>query len=136
MKSRRRHVVLDRQGWVCDDLEVVPAGAGRDLLARRRELDPGSRELPDPAVVRVEADTHEAIGDDEILDAAVRSERRPQPLGVDAGHEEIRVLRVEAEQFVAHGAADEVGVEPERADVVLDLRTHPAILAGPSGRPV
>ena len=84
----------------------------------------------------MEADTHEPVGDDEVLDAPVRGERRPQPFGVDPGHEEIRVLRVEAEQLVAHGAADEVGVEPERADVVLDLLTHPAILAGPSGRPV
>ena len=123
------HVVLHRQRRVGDDLEVVPAGPGGDLLARRRELDPGRRQLPDPAVARVEPDADEPVGDDEVLDAPVRGERGPQALGVEAGHEEVGVLRVQPEQLVSHGAADDVGVEPERADVVLDLLPHPAILA-------
>ena len=87
------------------------------------------------AVARMEPDADEPVGDDEILDAPVRRERGPQPLGVDAGHEEVGVLRVEPEQLVAHGAADEVGVEPERADVVLDLLAHRAILAALESRP-
>ena len=33
------------------------------------------------------------------------------------GHEEVGVLRVAAEQLVAHRAADDVRVEPERRDV-------------------
>ena len=85
-------------------------------------------------VARVEPDADEPVGDDEVLDAPVRRERRPQPFGVEPGHEEVRVLRVEPEQLVAHGAADEVRVEPEPADVLLDLLAHPAILAGPAER--
>ena len=65
-------------------------------------------------------------------DAAARRRRAPrsgraarssraQALDVDTGHEEVGVLRVDAEQLVAHGTADHVGVEPERADVLLDL---------------
>ena len=91
---------------------------------------PAARQLADPAVARMEPDADEPVGDDEILHAAVRRERRAQPLGVDARDEEVGVLRVEPEQLVAHGAADEVGVEPERADVILDLLAHRAILAG------
>ena len=78
---------------VGDDLEVVPAGAGRALDARRRELDArpaGARvprgraawsRTPDPPV-----------GDDEILDAAVRLERGAQ-LGVAHPGDDEVVLR-------------------------------------------
>ena len=78
---------------------------------------------------RVEPDADEPVRDHEVLDAPVRRERRAQPLGVDAGYEEVRVLRLEPEQLVAHGAADEVGIQPEPADVCLDLLAHAAIVA-------
>ncbi len=79
-----------------------------------------------------QADADEPVGDDEVLDASVRRKRGPQPLGVDPGHEEVGVLGVQAEQLVAHGAADEVGVEAEGADVALDLLEHRAIVACPT----
>ena len=62
-------------------------------------------------VARVEAHADESAGDDEILDAAVRREPLLEAVGVDTGHEEVGVLRVEPEQLVADGPADEVGVE-------------------------
>ena len=116
-----REILLHRRRRVDDDLEVVPPRPGRDLAARRCELDPGRNERAQLAVARVVAHTHGAAGDDELLGAAVRRERGAQAVDVDAGHEEVRVLRVDAEQFVADRAADDVGVEPERADVLLDL---------------
>ena len=104
-------------------------GPGGDLFPRRRELDPGRGQPTDPTGVRVEPDADEPVGDHEVLDAPVRSERRAQPLGVDAGHEEVRIFRLEPEQLVTHGAADEVGIQPEPADVFLDLLAHAAIVA-------
>jgi hypothetical protein len=59
----------------------------------------------------VQAHADEPARDDQILDAAVRRERPLQPVGVDARDQEVRVLRLEAEQLVADSAADEVGVE-------------------------
>jgi hypothetical protein len=59
----------------------------------------------------VQTHTDEPTGDDEILDAAVRLERPLQPVGVDARDEEVRVLRLEAEQLVADRSADEIRVE-------------------------
>ena len=53
------------------------------------------------------------------------SSARAKLVVVDAEDEEVGVLRVEPEQLVADGAADEVRVEPERADVVLDLPSAP-----------
>jgi hypothetical protein len=41
----------------------------------------------------------------------VRLECPLQPVGVDARDEEVRILRLEAEQLVADGSADEVRVE-------------------------
>ena len=123
------HVVLDRQRRVGDDLEVVPAGAGGDLLARRSELDPGACQLPDPAIARMKAESNEAVGDDEILDASVRCECRAKPIGVETGNEKVGVLRIEPEQFIADSATDEIGVEPQRTHVVLDFLAHRAILA-------
>ncbi len=70
-----------------------------------------------PPVARNEPNADEATRYDEILDAAVRSEGRPQLLGVDAGDEEVGVPRLEPEQLVADGAADEIGVQSERADI-------------------
>jgi hypothetical protein len=84
----------------------------------------------------MEPDTDEPSGDDEVLDSAVRLERALQPLCVDAGDEEVGVLRVlHPEQLVADGAADEVGVEPERVDVFLQLLPHRHILAALESQP-
>jgi hypothetical protein len=41
----------------------------------------------------------------------VRLERPLQPVGVETRDEKVRVLRLEAEQLVADGAADEIRVE-------------------------
>src|SRR5215203_4606505 len=117
-------VVLNRCVTVGHDLEVVPAGPGRALAARRRELDPGRRQAPHLAVARVQTEAYEPARDDEVLDAPVRLEPRAQLLRVDARNKEVRILRFEPEQLVADGAADEVGVEVERAHVVLDRPLH------------
>ena len=113
---------------VGDDLEVVPARAGRALQPRRRELDPGRLQRPRRPVARAEPDADALVGDDEVLDPPVRLERSPQ-LGVpDAGHDEVGSRGGLAEQLVADGAADEVGVEPERVHVVGDRVPHAAAL--------
>ena len=122
-------VILDRRVRVDHDLEVVPPGPGRALAARRRELDPRRRQRPQLGRARVEAEADGPSGDDEIVDAPVRRERVAKLIGVEPGDEEVGVLRRAAEQLVADGAADEVRIEPERADVVLDrlhLRIVPA----------
>ena len=69
-------ILLDGDGRVGDDLEVVAAGARRALDPRRRELDARGRQAPRLRVVRVETNADEPPGDVEVLDAAVRSERR------------------------------------------------------------
>jgi hypothetical protein len=68
-------------------------------------------------------------GDHEVIDAPVWLERLAQALRVDRGHEEVRIFRVEPEKLVADGAADEVGVEPKRSNVLLEFRQHTSILA-------
>ena len=116
VKSRRREVVLDARGRVDDDLEVVPSGAGRLLAARRRELDPGRRERArlarraDRGACRPARPATTSSSTRPCGSSAARSR-----LAVDPGDEEVGVLRVEPEQLVAYGAADEVGVEAERA---------------------
>ena len=83
-----------------------------------------SRPAPCAAARRsrgIEAHADRPAGDDELLRPSVRGERGAQAGDVDAGDEEVRVLRVEPEQLVADRAADDVRVEPERADVLLDL---------------
>ena len=118
------HVLLERDLAVGDDLEVVPARAGRALDTRRRELDPGRLQRPRRLVPRQQPHADALVGDDEILDLAVRLERRPQ-LGVaDARDDEVELRRRPPEQLVADGAADEVGVEPERMHVVGDRVPH------------
>ena len=75
-------------------------------------------------VTRVEAHADELAVDLHVLDAAVRLEERPQPRLVDAGNEEVLVAVREAEELVPHRAADDVRVDPERADVGADLGRH------------
>ena len=77
------------------------------------------------AVPRVVPHTDRAPGDDELLGPAVREQRRAQPGDVDARDEEVRVLRVDAQQLVANRPADDVRAEVERPDVVLDPLGHP-----------
>ncbi len=81
-------------------------------------------------------DADEPVGDHEILHPPVRCEGCPQAFGVDARHEKVGVLRLQPEQLVAHGAAHQIGVEPERAYVVLDLLAHRAILAALESEPM
>ena len=119
VKSRRRMSSSTERVCVRDDLEVVTAGPGAHLLAGRRELDPRRREPPDVLVARVQPRADEAAGDDEVFDLAVRRECLLQSVRIDARNEEVRVLGLEAQQLVAHGAADEIGVEAELVDVVL-----------------
>ena len=119
-----RHVVLDRDGRIGDDLEVAVAGPDAALRPRRRQLDPGGRERADRPVARVEADADELAVHLHVLDAPVRLERGAEPGLVDARHEEVLVRVRDPEQLVAHGAADDVRVEPERADVAADLGRH------------
>ena len=89
-------------------------GPVETLAARRRQLDPGGH-AADLRVARVEPHADRPAGDDELLDAAVRLERARRPSMSTPGNEEVGVLRVEPEQLVAHRAADDVRVEPERA---------------------
>ena len=72
------------------------------------------------AVTRVEAHADRPSGDRQLLCAPVRGERPSETVDVDAGHQEVGVLRLEAEQPVADGAADDVCVQVERSHVVLD----------------
>jgi hypothetical protein len=72
----------------------------------------------------MEADADEPLGDDEILDAAMRCERRAERVRVHARDEEVGVLRLETEELVADGAPDEICVQAEPSDVVLDLAEH------------
>ena len=106
------------------DLEVVPAGAGRALDARRCELDPGRLERPRRLVARQQPHADALVGDDEILDLAVRLERGPQLVVADPRDDEVELRRGPPEQLVADGAADDVGVEPERMHVVGDRVPH------------
>ena len=93
-------------------------------LPRRRELDAGGRGGPDRGIARVEAHPDELAVHLHVVDAAVRLERGPQPRLVEAGDEEVLVRVLDPEQLVADRAADDVGVEAERADVAADLGGH------------
>ena len=59
-----RHVLLEGDLAVGDDLEVVPARAGRAFDARRRELDSGGLERPRRLVPRQQPDADALVGDD------------------------------------------------------------------------
>jgi hypothetical protein len=59
----------------------------------------------------VEAHADEPSRDDQVFDAAVWLESPLQAAGVDTRDEEVRILRLETEQLVADGSADEVRVE-------------------------
>ena len=54
----------------------------------------------------------------------MRLERPSQPVVVDSGDDEVGVLRLEAEQLVADGTADEIRVESQAADELLDCAVH------------
>ena len=118
------HVVGDRDGRVGDDLEVPVPGADAPLLPRRRQLDTGGRESPDPGVPRVEADADELPVHLHVLHPTVRLECRAEAGVVDPGDEEVLVGVRDAEQLVAHRAPDDVRVEVERADVAADFGLH------------
>ena len=117
--ARRMSSSTDSAGSATISKSCRPGPVLTSLRGGANSIPAGASALHAP-VARVEADADEAAGDDELLDAPVRLERPRRPVGVDARHEEVGVLRLEAEQLVADGAADEVRVEPERADVVLD----------------
>ena len=119
-----RHVVLDRERRVGDDLEVVAARSRAALGTRRRELDPGGCEPTQLPVARVEPHPDLPAGDLELLDAAVWLEQAPQALDVDPGHDKVGVLRVEPKQLVAHSAPDEVGIDAKAAHEVFDSPVH------------
>ena len=118
------HVVLDRDVRVGDDLEVVAAGTGAALRARRRELDPRRGQVPYPAVLRIETRADSAARDLEVLHPAVWFERGAEAVVVDAGDDEVRVFRLEPELLVPYGAADEVRVEAQASHEVLDCAVH------------
>ena len=87
-------------------------------------------------IARQEADTHPLVGDDEVLDAAVRLQRRSQLRVPDPGDHEVVLAHGQAEQLVPHGPADGVGVQAERMHVVRDR--GPGLLRGgqrPRSRP-
>jgi hypothetical protein len=86
----------------------------------RCQLDPGGREQPHLPVVRMQAHTDELAVHLHLLDATVWLQQRAQLRLVDPRHEEVLVGVRDAEQLVPHGAADDVRVQPERADVVTD----------------
>ena len=117
------HVLLERDAGVADDREVAVARPGRALGARWRQLDPGGASARIGRVARVEAHADELPVHLHVLDPAVRLEQRPQPGLVDAGNDEVLVRVRQPEQLVADGAADDVGVEAERADVGADRRS-------------
>ena len=136
VKSRRRMSSSTESDASATISKSCRPGPVRDLLARRRELDPGRRQLRGSRRSRGWKRTPTSRS------ATTRSSTRPcgasaarSPSVSTPGHEEVGVLRVEPEQLVAHRAADEVGVEAERRDVVLDLLAHPAILARLESRP-
>ena len=59
-----------------------------------------------------------------VLDPPVRLESGAQACLVDPGDEEVLVRMLDVEQLVAHGAADDVRVEPEGTDVAANRRRH------------
>jgi hypothetical protein len=119
------HVLLERDAGVGGDHEVVAAGAGRALDPRRRELDSRRLERARRLVPREQPDADALVGDDEVLHLPVRLERGAELLVPDPGDDEVEVAAGRPpEQLVAHGAADEVGVESQRVHVVGDRGPH------------
>ena len=125
-----RHVLFELDRGVADDREVPMTRSGRTLCARRRQLDPGGSESANAMVAWIEPYADELAVNLHVLDPAVRREERLEPGLIHARHEEVLVGMREPEQLVADGAADDVGVDPETADVAADLRRH----AGDSAR--
>ena len=96
------------------------------LGTRRCKLDPSGREGTQPRLARVEACPDASPGDLQLFDLPVGLECRVQAFVVDAGHDEVGVLRLESEQLVANRAAHEVRVETETAHELLDCCVHGA----------
>ena len=126
VKSRRRHVLLERDRRVGDDREVAMARAGAPLGPRRCQLDARRRRaLRMDASSRMEAHADELAVHLHVLDAPVRLRaRRGARRWSTPGTRKSSSVCGDAEQLVAHGAADDVGVEPERADVAADRGRH------------
>ena len=59
-----------------------------------------------------------------VLDATVLLEGGAQACVIDARHEEVLVRVRQAEELVADGASDHVGVEAEPADITADGSRH------------
>jgi hypothetical protein len=118
------HVVLDRDVRVGDDLEVVAAGTGAALGARRRELDPCRCQGAYLPVIRIETRSDTTARDLEVLHPAVWFERGAEAVVVDAGDDEVRVFRLEPKLLVPYGPADEVRVEAQAPHEVLDCAVH------------
>ena len=89
-----------------------PGPVLRSILGGVSSMPDGTSARMD-ASFRVEAHSDELAVHLHVLDASVRLERGVEPGVVDAGHEEVLVGMWDAEQLVAHGTADDVGVEPE-----------------------
>ena len=134
VKSRRaRSSSTDAAGSTTISKSCRPGPVERSRRGGANSI-PAGASLADRPLAREEPQPDEPPRDDEILDPAVRLESPPELLGVDARHEEVGVLRLAAEQLVAHRAADEVGVEPEPADVLLDRPLHAANVRPPARR--
>ena len=101
MLELAREVLAGREAWLV-------GGAVRDALLGRPVLD------VDVACADPKAAAREYA----------RGAGGAQPLVVDARDDEVRILRLEAEQLVADGAADEICIEAEPADEVLDCLVH------------
>ncbi len=125
-----RHVLFERDRGVADDREVPMTRSGRTLGARRRQLDPGGSETANAMVAWIEPYADELAVHLHVLDPAVRREERLEAILIDARHEEVLVGMREPEQLVTDGAADDVRVDAQAADVASNLRRH----AGDSAR--
>ena len=83
----------------------------------------------------MEPDTYELAVHLHVLHATVRLEQRPQAGLVDARDDEVllAVALLAAEELVADRAADDIRVEPERADVRADRSASAILLVRASG---
>ena len=120
VKSRRAMSSASSIAASLDDREVAMSRPCRPLGAGRRQLDARRDECPNGPIAREEPHADELAVNLHVLDAPVWLEQRAETRLVDAGNEEVLVGVREAEKLVAHRAADDVRVDPERADVGAD----------------